>query len=425
VRTVDLAGNGPTVDEATALAASFGAELGAQFPAQQGFRYGRFEPVNAPVLLPRRRYSEGESLERLVVRSNVDQASGDYAATHPQYLAVNERHVAAPNTSQHMVEAHGLLDAAFDTHRQGVLAEQAKAVINEIYEIARREKGSLNDTTLDPAIEFIRTNSDPAGTEGYTIHPQAQLELPYLPDPLATGVVLRGVPGTPVGEAVTLTYPNEPWYNARPFRLQLAEGDGAPQWDEIERVLTISLPPATIATIRLNSSLPDGAFATMGLWRWFEEQPLAHIAELKQAVAENRHWLFTPWREITLVHAVQQPLAAPQVELALEDGAFARGWAETRAMFRGEFFLHSPSTAQVDLLAQWREPQDDPAAGPPLWGEAMRSHSATVFSFAIPQPGDPLPAVEPQLLHFDGDPLERVAFDTLLYQHEWRIVLQN
>jgi hypothetical protein len=425
VRTVDLAGNGPTVDEATALAASFGAELGAQFPAQQGFRYGRFEPVNAPVLLPRRRYSEGESLERLVIRSNVDQASGDYAATHPQYLAVNERHVAAPKTSQHMVEAHGLLDAAFDTHRQGVPAEQATAVINEMYEIARREKGSLNDTTLDPAIEFIRTNSDPAGTEGYTIHPQAQLELPYLPDPLATGVVLRGVPGTPVGEAVTLTYPNEPWYNARPFRLQLAEGDGAPQWDETERVLTISLPPATIATIRLNSSLPEGAFTTMGLWRWFEEQPLAHIDELKQAVAENRHWLFTPWREITLVHAVQQPLAAPQVELALEDGAFARGWAETRAMFRGEFFLHSPSTAQVDLLAQWREPQDDPAAGPPLWGEAMRSHSATVFSFAIPQPGDPLPAVEPQLLHFDGDPLERVGFDMALYQHEWRTVLQQ
>ncbi|MEZ4672619.1 MAG: hypothetical protein R2932_00035 [Caldilineaceae bacterium] len=431
VRTVDLAGNGLTVDEATKLAANFAPAVGGQLPTTANFFYGRFEPVTAPVLTPRRRYGEGESLERLVIRSNVGQSSTEYAAQHPQYPSVNERHVAAPKTSQYTVEAHGLLDPAFDTLQQGLSPEEARPVIAEMYEIARREKGSLNDTTLDPAVEFIRTGSDPASTEGYTIHGQTQLELPYLPDPLAEGVVFWGLPGVPTDEGFVISYATEPWYNARPFRLQLTDGNDLPIWDGINRVLTIALPQAAVLPLRMSSTMPDGSFTTMGLWRWFEEQnamtPLPNFDELAEAVAHNRHWLFTPWRDLTLVHAVQQPLEAPTLDLLSTNGALTRNWTATQAIMQGNFIVHAASTAKVDLLATWREPSDRNDSVLPLWGNTMQTLGATVFSFTVPQLSQAFPTIEPHLLEMqiEGDELIRVSFDIILYYQEWRAGLQQ
>ena len=89
VRTVDLAGNGPAMDEAQKIEAA----LGVNQTAIGTIKYLRFDPVNPPELVPRQLYSpsgnlnnpdttayaEGESLERLVIRSNYNQTAEEYA----------------------------------------------------------------------------------------------------------------------------------------------------------------------------------------------------------------------------------------------------------------------------------------------------------------------------------------------------------
>src|SRR5262249_34117148 len=73
---------------------------------------------------------------------------------------------------------------------------------------------------------------------------------------------------------------------------------------------------------------------------------------------DGQHWMLTPWRTIEIVHAVQRPLITPQIaQLVIE-----RGQNDTFVTPR---FLASCSvrtTDRVDLLAEWHEPSDNPAA---------------------------------------------------------------
>ena len=84
--------------------------------------YLRFEPLPSPVLILRDWVTEGESLERMVIRSNYDVSAADYvqlpmvqqviAGQGYHYKPDNERHVAPPKTLQLMAELHGMFDAA-------------------------------------------------------------------------------------------------------------------------------------------------------------------------------------------------------------------------------------------------------------------------------------------------------------------------
>ena len=83
--------------------------------------------VDPPALVHRARTSEGESLERMVIRSNwnVDTAvayllTPKFAAARAlpasadfEYTADNERHVVPPKSSQLQCEQHGLFDPLF------------------------------------------------------------------------------------------------------------------------------------------------------------------------------------------------------------------------------------------------------------------------------------------------------------------------
>ena len=105
-------------------------------------RLYRWEPVLAPVVVPRRAYNEGESQLRMVIRSTAALTVADYLA-QPRvqglgpvsglaYLDRDDRWLVAPKTSQQMAELHGVFDdaigsgdpariqAAFDLAVQGV-----------------------------------------------------------------------------------------------------------------------------------------------------------------------------------------------------------------------------------------------------------------------------------------------------------------
>ncbi|HDR8433904.1 TPA: hypothetical protein QC285_003695 [Bacillus cereus] len=373
VRTVDFAGNGPTLNEAKEIEEA-GPDLqgNGHIPKNDVLIYRRFEPINPPELVPRQLYNpngdtnnsetqgytEGESLERMVIRSNFDKSIEEYAEEHPAYQPFNERHIAPPKASLHLIETHGLLDEALDAKKNGMSPDEVRARIKEVYDLAVREAGTLNDTSL-PSVRFIPTGKDPTSTEGYAVHTEEELEIPYLPDPWAVGVVFQGLPGLNPDELFKITFDLAIWYQPKLFRIRLVEGNGRPEWDQISRVLTIQLPKSNIAHVRVSSCF-GGELEWLGMWKWLVESvesgaiPNEKLHEIKQGIIEGRHWMFTPYRELTLVHAVQQPLEQPNADLRVE-----RWENSTAAYLKGAIRIHAPSTSKLDILADWTEMRDD------------------------------------------------------------------
>ncbi len=113
--------------------------------------YLRFEPLPSPVLILRDWVTEGESLERMVIRSNYDVSAADYvqlpmvqqviAGQGYHYKPDNERHVAPPKTLQLMAELHGMFDAAMGAGKD----------YRQWFNLAVKEEGTFLDTFIvDP-----------------------------------------------------------------------------------------------------------------------------------------------------------------------------------------------------------------------------------------------------------------------------------
>jgi hypothetical protein len=326
-RAVDLAGNSLPPDVALSDAYNI---------PPQPVPYLRYEPVPAPVLVLRKPIdlatTPGESVERIVIRSNYN--------TH--IAGVSERHIAPAKASHEMAETHGMLDTP-----------------------AGPPDKSLYGMLVSKDAGFA---TDPAHPDRPVPHPEAQLKIPYLPDPFTPGAAFKSLPGTPAGfvwqQAFTGTWPD-----TLPFRLALDEGSGPPAFVEsaTERVLTVHLPKATIATVALSSYLTDDAtsrppnmLSTMKIWSWITEANPPNLSTLQALALQGSHWMLTPPRILTLVHAVQQPLIEPQFQ-DLEAGKVL---GETAARISDEFPISGKSTIKVALDATWQEPVDDLSDNP-------------------------------------------------------------
>jgi hypothetical protein len=431
-RVVNLAGGGLTKDEADQLLKD-DPEIGAVavIPSNQEFVYGRFEPVSAPVVVLKEPLKAAESPELLVLRS------GDGAA---------ERHIAPPKTFQQMAETLGRLDAEFGTPKS--------------YNISRREKGSFNDNTIvdldrtDPIVTltpqdlealdpqtmkraglrvlsgapgFVTVrSSNPSRVAMYTIHPEAHLEVPYLPDPLARGAAFRGLPGVATATVATVRDtrlvfeplslpadlvaglgsvtmidfgPDRDWPDLRPFRLRLEEGEGPPDWNELNRVLTVQLPKGEAAKVRLSSFVveQDLSEKKLGMWNWVVESRQqdpnkeAQLAPLAKLASLGALWLLTPFHDLKLVHAVQRPVRAPVItSLTAQRIPSAKTPSPTNALLSGVVQVHGQSTIKLDLMASWKEPEDRPDTRKPPRIDAgeMPAFHAHVFEVPVNLPGD-------------------------------------
>ncbi len=121
--------------------------------------YWRFEPVDPPAQVYRNRTSEGESLERMVIRSNWNKTPHEYLDTTEfvdainattesadfEYNPNNERHFVPPKSSQLQCEQHGMFDAYFGDPTS----------IKDAYQIAAREVGTLFDEGPSTRIELV------------------------------------------------------------------------------------------------------------------------------------------------------------------------------------------------------------------------------------------------------------------------------
>jgi hypothetical protein len=381
-RFVDLAGNSIPLETSTDDAYLAPADK-VRLP------YLRFDPVPPPLLVLRNATGPGGSLERLVIRAYNATEAEDAEAT----LETDDRHVAPPRTTVRLAEQHGMFDA------WGRLRGD-RAVYELIVDRDRAELPTVDGQPQDTS---------------------ARLAVSYLADPFARAAAFRDLPGAPDNSTGRQSEGRLQWGTVRgvqprpgsvteigfgrhwparvAFRIRLREGTGAPVWDGTRRVLRISLPKATTGTFELSSLLSARDLEAMGVWSWLRElfeatedaemqsgsagSSLAFagdsIALLTRLALEGGHEMLTPSRTVTVVHAVQQPLGRPSfLQLPVvppppppvggsgEPASFppltaSRQPSSPAVLLLGGLQIHGASTARIDLVARWREVEDDPS----------------------------------------------------------------
>ncbi len=341
-RAVDLAGNRLDIDDRS---------LEDDEHATRMLVYGRMEPVPPPVTVMRGRVTEGESVDHVVIRSNYDKP----------FEQVSERHIVPPKVSQSLAEEHQL----FDDAETGLVDTNAYSVI------VPKEAG-------------IITGAPDPDNQGHPYVDEDNLVLPWLPDVFARRAVLRGIPGIKEPVVVSFGYDEGGrWPNALPFRLVLGEADKAEViFNEDSRELKVLLPKAEIGRLKLSSAMNKDDAIQMGLVNWILEDGKDATSSLALAV-EGRHWMLTPWKGFTLVHAVRQPLATPE----FDQFNVTRGIGETYATLYDRMMkVSNKSTVKIDMVAEWQETIDPLGeAGPRVLTVNARPFEQTVPLASTPE----------------------------------------
>ncbi|HEY7282468.1 MAG TPA: hypothetical protein VID47_12835 [Actinomycetota bacterium] len=303
--------------------------------------FARFEPVSAPGVVPRSAKTEGEHLDRLVIRSNYNAPS-----TGP-----NTRWIVAPKIAQLGAEQHGMLD--LNTGLDGTLATYQM--------IAAREDGSFlrpvlpdPDTGAQPDPNAFDQPFYPVANLHFPVENGGTAGLPYLPDPMSTGAMFRGLPGLAPGTLTKVGFGPGPWPDSDPFILRIEEGSGAPALQG--RVMRVQLPKATVAVVLMSSTLRVADLAKMGIWQWILERNPATLSTLQGLAARGLLWMMTPFRLLTLVHAVRQPLKPPLFSPSA--GAVKAAIGDTFATIVDKISFSRKSTVQIDLVGEWTDPID-------------------------------------------------------------------
>jgi len=406
VRTVDIAGNSRPPSKKD-------VEPSHPALASKTQVYVRFEPVPSPTILRRAVDTEGESLEHLVIRSDLGVNAADYAISAPvknalaeikapyAYAADSQRHVAPPKGSQLMAEQHGRFEGAFGANSTNM---------NTALRLALREEGTFLDATIiDPAtgkktIAQSTIATFPAGatlpttrgtglgsaeTGAYAYYPDPTVVVPYLPDPLAIGVSLTAFDHTGAEKIHLVALFPEPvadpadpanWAKLEPIRIRLSEGPIGLTF--VGKILEVSLPQAEVLHGHLASVFPADRLDHFAIWQW---TPQSKQAALKAVTLEGRHWMLTPYRNITLTHAVQRPLEVPDMTKVVSSRILGSTFAE----FHGTIHNHAKSTGHLDVLAAWTEDVDLLTDDGPHWSGLNNAipHAGHAFGFDL-APGE-------------------------------------
>ena len=317
-RAVDLAGNSiphdAVLDDISNL-------------PPQPVLYLRCEPVSAPAVVLRAPLdpvgTPGESLNRIVVRSNFN--------TH--IAGVSERHLAPPKTSETMAEEHGMLDTPSGPPDKAP------------YPMLVSKDGSFNQDPAHP--DQPRASGSPTHAAYCRIRSrQARVQC---------------LPGTARIRCGSRRSPARGRRSAVPHILD--EGAGPPIFTEsaTERVLG-RLPKAEVAVVEMSCYLtdddttkPSNMLEQMQIWQWIVEEDPPHLSDLHQLALDGGHWMLTPPKTLTLVHALRQPLIEPEFQDLTVERAFGR----TFASLIDAFPISGKSTIRVDIQGAWKEPVDD------------------------------------------------------------------
>ncbi len=331
-RLADLAGNGVQLGDVKDF-------TGATNPVV----YYRFEPVQAPTVLFRKPRTEGESQERLVIRSNFDTPA----------TSACERHLAPVRIAELMAEQHEMFDVPKTILTPSGMDKLAYAKIKQ------RDTGS-----------FATGGTPDANSYDVPYFDTLQLTVPYLPDVLSRGAAFVGLPGTADDEVVTHDFAPGllGWPDMLPFRLRIGEGTGAP--NPGVGVLDVQVPKGRTFQVRYSSRVNASDLAALGQWNWLANAvadgsvtlpPGTTMAAMRDLAVKGQLWLLTPFRTLTLVHAIRQPLTPP----AFGKPIAVRRPGQTTTNIVDRVAFDRPSTSKIDVLASWQESVDVPAEPAP------------------------------------------------------------
>ena len=326
-RLVDLAGS----------SAPFTPDASPGLPSTPELRYHRYDPVPAPVVVPRRAVTTGESAHVLVVRTDNSNPADPVAGP------TCERHLLAPKAAVATLESHGVLDVAGQN----------------------RPDPALYSLLFDHDSAIVTGTPDP-GASGSPFIDAATVPLPWLPDPQAAGATVTGLPGT---AAVTQPWPRDnTWFEPGSLRLVLEAGDssatGSAVVDANSATITVALAPGSVIPINISSPMPPGGEELMGAWDWFARtaSPDA-LAAMRASASAGMLSQLCPALQLQLVHAVRCPNLPPgfgelqairtpsSTDCLLSDAALEFDAATTHSVF-----------AHVE----WTDTVDDPTQPAPM-----------------------------------------------------------
>ena len=290
--------------------------------------YLRYEPVASPVLARIEKPVPGESMERVVIRT-----ADDAASTTEESIRV----VCPPRISQQLAEQHGMFDQAPPSGNW-----------YELLTDRHGDKGQLRGV--------IPAGTD-ANADGMDILAAVPNDVPYLPDPLAAGTLVRVLGPDGVAEQTISFAHSQAWPHAAPFCIRMVKGSGLPAWDSDSRTLKIPVPAGRMRAVQLSSVPRDAAdLDLLSIWGWVRSAASEErLDKLRPWCASGKHWMLTPARTVTLVHAVKKPCSAPRIEALLA----RRDVGQSFALLYGSVVVDGPSTGKVELHATWTDRVDD------------------------------------------------------------------
>ncbi len=361
-RTVDLAGNGPSLadnPDTTIPQAIFGRTL----------------PVPPPTTLYRQSRPDpgvGVAANTLVILSELTQADGTVAPT--------DRLLFPPRISQARLERHDLPNGGVDP------ASYA--------EIVTRDAASLAGQCLvDP-----ETNDLVAGaaiSNGAVTAGPLKSAVTYLADPMVRGIAFHGLPAAASGAPVIMAA--GAWPTLEAVDLELRAGTAAPTSSVANRRVTVRLPKGTTFDIEVSCAPVTARLGHMAAYNALTSTEAASIA----TAANNGQVLTISAREsIRLVHAVRIPLAPPSFSSMTASRTVL---GQTSVLFDGVLSLHRATTDRTTLNGEWTD-QIDPVAEA---GPRAVTHRAVVGDVLIPE-GGPAATADVDDLGFEfGDPRRR------------------
>ncbi|MFZ3493288.1 hypothetical protein ACODT5_08670 [Streptomyces sp. 5.8] len=360
VRIADLSGGGLRFDEA-----------GAAEEQTEIFTHQRFEPLPPPELVPTRRLADGETQDRMVIRSDRDTSVGDYATAHG-HRAFDLRILLAPKSSLELALQHeGRFDAA--------LGPDAPATeVRRLFEVAKRADRDVRDIAGAVVVE-----ADAGSPAPYVILPAAGATLPWLADSGSTHIALNARPrpidpttGSPgeISDPRMIAVWRGDWPALQSIALRLVD---APSGCTVSRslnhrILTVALGPAEQVTFDIASCPKTRDVQLFGIAGWLGVNPSDPATF--QHIVQGRSRLITPPRTVTLVHAVLRPLTDPAGRLDAQ-----RDSGDTSAVLRTNALqVHIPSTGRLDVRAEWTD-HDDVRPDPPT----LQKRKALVGSYDV------------------------------------------
>ena len=292
MRWVDLAGQSLPPDAADGVVLSV--------------PYLRHDPVTSPAIHGGGAPVYGESVDVVVLRTGASAAVARSRAT---------RYVAPPQAAASMAIAHGMFDDA-----------QGRPKADAYDTIANRETAYLAETL----------NANPGA-------------VPYLPDPLGKGILVRGLPvaNGAYDQERSIAYGGT-WPDLNVLSLEFDTGNAAGGVVS-GRTLRVGIPLGRVAHLRLSNSLDGNGLEVLDLWRRGQA-----VGNRARALA-GALWMLTPDRVLVVVHASQQPVTAPAFVVAVPAGQKWRGSRQvgaTAATIAGKISVDAPSTQSVTFTAR-------------------------------------------------------------------------